>query len=84
MVTEESLRAFVKSELGVNIDGVGLDDPLISSHVIDSFLLVDLVMHIESTAGIKITPMEVSFDNLDTLGRMLKFVESKTAAGGKA
>jgi hypothetical protein len=39
-----------------------------------------LIEHLEQTANIRITPGEISLENLDTLDRMAAFVTRKSAA----
>ena len=54
---------------------------LISSGLIDSFTMVELVLFIEKQCGIKIKPAEVNLDNLDSVSRILTFTEMR--ANGK-
>ena len=75
MVNSDSLLAFLEEDLGVEIDGVDDDTPLFSSQLIDSFALVTLMMFLEKAAGIRIAPADVNLDNMDTVGRMLAYVE---------
>ena len=54
------------------------DMALISSGLIDSFSLVELVLFIEKQCGIKVKPTEVNLDNLDSVERILVFAEART------
>jgi acyl carrier protein len=73
MITRDELVEFFETELGVELEDLGDDDPLFSSGVIDSFALVTLMMHLERTGGVRIDPTDVTLDNLDTLNRILAF-----------
>jgi len=53
------------------------DSPLFSSGIIDSFSLVSLMAFIEDKGNLRINPSEVTIDNLDSIERILKFVDSK-------
>lgn len=75
MVDIDNLLAFLEDDLGVDTDGVDADTPLFSSQLVDSFALVTLMMHLEREAGIRIAPADVNLDNMDTIGRMLAYVE---------
>lgn len=75
MVDSDSLLAFLDEDLGVDIDGIDADTPLFSSQLVDSFALVTLMMHLEKEAGIRIAPVDVNLDNMDTIGRMLAYVD---------
>lgn len=75
MIDSDSLLAFLDEDLGVDIDGVEADTPLFSSQLVDSFALVTLMMFLEKETGIRIAPADVNLDNMDTISRMLAYVE---------
>lgn len=75
MVNSDSLLAFLEEDLGVDIDDVDADTPLFSSQLVDSFALVTLMMFLEKQTGIRIAPTDVNLDNMDTIARMLAYVE---------
>lgn len=78
-LTAEELTAYLVDELGLDAGDLEPTAPLFSSGVIDSFALVSMIVFIESHCGIKVEPMEVSLDNMDSIERILAFVERKTA-----
>lgn len=51
------------------------DTPLISSGLLDSLVVVDLVRELERSAGVAVPPADVSAEHLDTLARILAYVE---------
>lgn len=75
MVDGDSLLTFLEEDLGVDIDGVDADTPLFSSQLVDSFALVTLMMFLEKETGIRIAPADVNLDNMDTIARMLAYVD---------
>lgn len=77
MLSRDALVQFMVDELGLEPDDAQDDTPLFSTGLLDSFSMVDLIGHIEKTAGIKIKATEVSLDHFDTIGRMLAFVEKR-------
>ena len=79
MLDRSQIVAFLVSELGVDSAKVSDDTPLFSSGLIDSFSLVLLLGFIESKAQIRIEPTDVSLDNMDTISRILRFVEQAAA-----
>ncbi len=81
-LTREALVAYISDEFGVGAGELSDGSPLFSSGVLDSFSLVDIVTFMEKEAGIKINALEVSLDNLDTVDRMMVFVERKVSAKG--
>jgi acyl carrier protein len=75
MLTSDSLLSFLEEDLGVEVADVDSDTPLFSSQLVDSFALVTLMMFLEREAGIRIAPADVNLDNMDTIGRMLAYVD---------
>lgn len=53
---------------------------LFSSGLLDSFFLVDLVVFIEKEAGIRVGATEVTLDNMDSIERILGFVDKRATA----
>ncbi|MGH2793670.1 MAG: acyl carrier protein [Actinomycetota bacterium] len=82
MDIENQLRSYLVDELQAEADAVTTGAPLISSHVIDSLGMLSIVTFIESEFGIEIGDDELVPDNFETLGSMVKLVESKVASRG--
>lgn len=75
MITIERLQGFLEDDLGVETDDIAADTPLFSSGIVDSFALVSLMTFLEVEGGIRINPADVNLDNMDSIGRMLAYVE---------
>jgi acyl carrier protein len=71
----DRLSRFLDEDLGIDVAGIEPDTPLFSSGIIDSFSLVTLLTFLESEGGIRISPADVNLDNMDSLARMLAYVE---------
>ncbi len=59
---------------------IAVDQPLISSGLIDSFSLVDLALFVEDTFGVRIEDTELNaqtFDNLSQLSALIQNRQSK-------
>jgi acyl carrier protein len=56
---------------------IKLDEPLISSGLIDSFSLVDLAIIVEDEFGVRIDDSELNADTFDTLDALVKLIESR-------
>lgn len=78
MSLRENILNYLHTELGINTSDIDDDTPLFSSSLLDSFSMVDLIAFIEKDAAISISPTEVSLDNLDSVGRILKFVHGRS------
>lgn len=53
---------------------IRLDEPLLSSGLVDSFHLVDLGMFVEDTFGVRIEDFELNADTFDTLEQLSKII----------
>ncbi len=74
-MTRTSLIDFMTDRMGLDPEGVDDDTPLFSSGLLDSFSMVDLIMHVESHTGRRMSAGEVTLDNLDTVRCILGYVE---------
>jgi acyl carrier protein len=73
VLTKEQLLGALQNRLGLDIGSIGDETPLFSSGLIDSFSLVELITFIETQAGFRMDPMDVSLENLDSVERILRF-----------
>jgi acyl carrier protein len=56
-----------------------MDEPIISSGLVDSFSLVDLALFIEDQFGVRIEDTELNADVFDTVADLTGLVEKKLA-----
>ena len=75
MLDSMMLLEFLEDELGVDTADIDVSTPLFSTQLVDSFALVTLMMYLEREGGITIAPADVNLDNMDSVGRMLAYVE---------
>jgi acyl carrier protein len=76
---EEIIRTYIAREILKRPNLViGIDQPLISSGLIDSFRLVDLALFIEDTFHVQVNDDELTADKLDTIAHIINFVKSHT------
>lgn len=54
---------------------ISIDEPLISSGLIDSFSRVDLSLFVEDNYGVIIDEKELSAEHLDTLDKFINLIE---------
>ena len=52
------------------------DEPLLSSGVVDSFGLLELIAFVEDSFGVRIDPARLGLERLDTVDRIVALVES--------
>lgn len=81
MVAIEQIKAFIDSELGVDMGAVEQDTPLFSEGIIDSFTLISVVMFIEETYALKVGRLDINLANFDSLSKMARYIEASTNSG---
>ena len=77
-LTRADLLEFLQTELDLD-EPVEDETLLFSSALLDSFSMVTLVGFVEKRAGLRFTPGDVNLGNLDSVGRVLRFVAAKQA-----
>ena len=82
MSVESSVRTFLSTDLGKDVSGIGPDDSLLESGVIDSMGVLQLVAFLESAHGITIRDDDLMPENFDTIGAIAAFVERQAGARG--
>jgi acyl carrier protein len=78
-LTREGLLNYLDEKMGVDVSGVDDATPLFSSSLLDSFSMVDLIMFIEQQAGFRMDALDITLENLDSIGNILRLVENKLA-----
>lgn len=78
---EADVRKFVSDNLLFGRKGVQLDadDSFLEQGLIDSTGVLELVSFIEDRFRVKVDDDELVPDNLDSINRLIQFVESKLA-----
>ena len=76
-ITKDDLLAVMRDELFLDISGIHSETPLFSSGLIDSFSLATLILAVEDKARVKLDPLDITLDNLDSIERILRFVATK-------
>ena len=72
-----NLRRYLHEQQGLEPEDFEDDTLLFSSGLIDSFSMVDLIIFIEGTEGVRVHPADVTLDNFDSIERILAFVEAR-------
>ena len=56
---------------------ISVDEPLISSGLIDSFSLMDLALYVEDTFGVRIEDTELNANTFDNLNQLAALITSR-------
>ena len=78
-ITSDVLLDYFSNELFIDTSDVANDTLLFSSGLIDSFNMINLIMFIEETCQTTVKPPEITLDNLDSIDRILSFLEKRAA-----
>jgi acyl carrier protein len=86
----QKIRAFVIENYLFGEEGkLGNDDSFLETGIIDSTGVLELVRFLEATYGIKVADEELIPDNLDSINKIVAFLQAKlpssaTVAGSPA
>lgn len=74
----QKIRSFVVENYLFGEEGkLGNDDSFMESGIIDSTGILELVRFLEATFGIKVADEELIPDNLDSISKIVAFLEKK-------
>ena len=79
-LTRDAVLEFLQEKVGADADQIEDETLLFSSNLLDSFSMVDLMLFIEQQTETKMSPLDVTLDNLDSIARILKFSETQSSA----
>ena len=78
MSIEGRIRQFVQQNFCIeDASRLGADTSLIAEGIVDSTGMLEVIVFLESEFGIRISDVETVPENLETIGRMAAFVETK-------
>ena len=76
-LTRDSILKFLDAELGVDVDNVSDETELLSSGLVDSLAVMDLVTFVSEEADIKVRTTEITLANFNTIPGILDFTSGK-------
>lgn len=77
-LSEALLMQNVRQLSGLDGDAT-TDTPLFSTGTLDSLAMLTLIAFIEERSGMEIRADEVTLENFDTVNRILRFAQGRTA-----
>ena len=82
MTDAEKILEFLEEEAEDLPDGfeITADTSLFRDQLLDSMSLTSLITFLEDEFGIRVGPMDIVFENLDTVNHMVAFIERKKSA----
>ena len=79
MTDAETILEFIRDEADLEEDEASADTSLFRDQLLDSMNLTALITFLEETFSIKVKPMDIVFENLDTVNHMLAYIARKRA-----
>ena len=79
MTDAETILEFIREEADLEEDEANADTSLFRDQLLDSMNLTALVAFLEETFSIKVKPMDIVFENLDTVSHMMAYIARKKA-----
>lgn len=73
---ERELLRWLEDKLGVS--GIGRDDELVSSGLVDSGNLVRLATHLERLTGIEIPDRDIDAEHFDSIAMIVAYVAERS------
>jgi len=73
---EQQLIQFV-TERTDSHEAIGLHSPLFSEGLLDSMMVLELTVFVERISGVQFPPSDITLENIDSVGRILAFIQSK-------
>ena len=80
MTDAETILEFISDEADLENNEVSADTSLFRDQLLDSMNLTALIAFLEETFTIKVKPMDIVFENLDTANHMLAYIARKRAS----
>lgn len=82
---EQEIRNFIVDNFlfGEDNDSPSSDESLLERGLIDSTGALELVTFLEGKYGIKVEDHELDPENLDSISKLVRFIERKTNGNGK-
>ena len=80
MSDADKILEFIREEADLEEGEVDADTSLFRDQLLDSMNLTALIAFLEETFAIRVKPMDVVFENLDTVNHQLAYIARKKVA----
>lgn len=76
-LSKQAIYDYFVSNFYIDSSEISDETLLFTTGVIDSFKMIEFIVFLEQSCNIKIQPGEITLDNLDSIERVMKFIEGK-------
>ena len=79
---KDILRRFINDNFLFGLEGQTFsdDDSLLEKRIIDTTGVLELIAFLDATFGVKVQDDELLPENLDSINRLVRFIEKKSKA----
>jgi len=74
---EQELLDYIGERARLERSALSVDTQLFSSGILDSLAVLEMTAFIERKSGVRFDAAEIRLDNLDSVGQIMKFIDSK-------
>lgn len=71
---KDSILEFLEDELAIDISQIDEKSLIFSTGLIDSFSLISLISFLENKLSFRMSPADISLDNLDSIEKIISYV----------
>ena len=75
----DSVHAFLLKNFYVGNEGLTDGESLLDRGIVDSTGILEVIAYLEETFGLRVEDSEILPENLDSVGAIVRFVETKKA-----
>jgi len=75
---KEKLFSYFSNECGIKRESINANQPLFSTSLLDSIELIKLISYIDKELGVSINPLDIGFDEFDTIDLIVENIERST------
>ena len=78
----DRIRSFILENylFTTDVSALGLDDSLLGKGIVDSTGMLEIILFLEEQLGVALKEEEMTPDNLDSVNKIARFVETKRKA----
>ena len=77
MSDADTILEFIRDEADLDEGEVTAETSLFRDQLLDSMNLTSLIAFLEETFAIRVKPMDIVYENLDTVNHMLAYIAGK-------
>jgi acyl carrier protein len=84
MTIQDQIRGYIAANMLFSDNGYPYDDStsFLEEGIVDSTGVLELILFVEETFGIKVPDQDITPDNFDSVARLADYIQAKVAVPG--